>query len=228
MLKNNHVTFSNTPNPSFNKGTILKKVISFLEDVLLEFQKHCKGQIATAEEELNEELGKMLNYYSKDKAFIFQAETIQKPQKGRDRRVDIGAFMHYADANPFFTIEAKRLLSSFSKKREKEYVLGVDPKKISGGIERFKSNVHGVNLPQSALVGYVQDNDSKYWYGAINKWIRGLIAGTIASPLSWDSNDLLKNTCGLSNGKLAVFKSRSEKINKTKISLRHYFVNLCP
>ncbi len=37
---------------------------------------------------------------------------------------------------------------------------------------------------------------------------------------------LLNNTCGFTDLRLAKFISESEKIDQTKISLNHYFINL--
>lgn len=227
MLKDNHNSVSNIPNPSIRKGTIKDKLIGFLEKTLYIFQEHFKGKVNESEEDLNEQLGKTLNYFSKDQPFIFQPETKQKQLKGIDRRVDIGVFRHFSDPTPFFTIEAKRLSTSIPKNREKEYILGSDPAKFSGGIERFKHNVHGVNLTHSALIGYVQNEDGKHWYNAINSWIQELIDGGISTPLQWISNDLLINTCGFKDLRVVKSISESEKINQTKISLNHYFIDLC-
>lgn len=227
MLKDNHNSIANIPTPSIKKGTIIEKLIEFIEGTLCKFQNEFKGRVNDSEENLNEQLGKILNYYSKSQSFIFQQETIQKQSKGQNRKVDIGVFKHYADSNPFFTIEAKRLTTSIPANREKEYILGNDPTKLSGGIERFKHNVHGINLNHSAIIGYVQNQNIKYWYDTINKWIQQLVDGKIKSPLNWISSDLLNNTCGFSDLRLAKFISENEKVNKTKISLNHYFVNLC-
>jgi hypothetical protein len=227
MLKDNHNLVSNTPNPSIKKGTIKKKLIGFLEETLYKFQEHFKGKVNESEEYLNEQLGKTLSYFSKDQAFIFQAETKQKQPKGIDRRVDIGVFRHFSDPNPFFTIEAKRLSTSIPNNRKKEYVLGSNPTKFTGGIERFKHNVHGVNLDHSALIGYVQNEDLKFWHKSINNWIQEQIDDKIQSPLKWVLNDLLENTCGFKDLRYAKFISESRKIDKTKINLNHYFINLC-
>lgn len=227
MLKDNYNHVSNVPNPSIKKGTIKEKLIIFLEETLYKFQEHFKGKVNDSEENLNEQLGKTLSYFSKNQAFIFQAESKQKQPRGIDRRVDIGVFRHFSDPNPFFTIEAKRLTTSMPKNREKEYVLGDNLTKLSGGIERFKNNVHGVNLDHSAIIGYVQNEDGKYWYNTINSWIQELIDGTIISTLNWLSNDLLNNTCGFTDSRLVKCISESNKINQTKISLNHYFINLC-
>lgn len=227
MLKDNHNSVSNIPNPSIKKGTIKEKLIKFLEETLYKFQEQFKGEVNSSEENLNEQLGKTLTYFSKSQTFIFQAETKQKQPKGIDRRVDIGVFRHFADPNPFFTIEAKRLTTTIPKNREKEYVLGNDSIKLSGGIERYKHNVHGVNLDHSAIIGYVQNEDSIYWYNTINNWIQELIDGKIKSSLNWISNDLLNNTCDFTDLRLAKFISDSERTNQTKIILNHYFINLC-
>lgn len=227
MLKDNHNPVSNIPNPSIRKGTIKEKLIEFVEDTLYKFQKQFKGEVNTSEEVLNEQLGKTLSYYSNSKAFIFQQETIQKQKKGQNRKVDIGVFRHFSDPNPFFTIEAKRLTTSIPKNREREYVLGGDSNKLSGGIERFKHNVHGVNLDHSAIIGYVQNEDGKHWYSIINNWIQELIDRGIQSPLKWISSDLLINTCDFKDLRVVKSISESEKTNQTKISLNHYFINLC-
>lgn len=227
MLKDNHNSIPNIPNPSIKKGSIRTKLIEFIEATLYKFQYQFKGEINTSEEVLNEHLGKTLSYYSKTQPFIFQAETIQKQKKGQNRKVDIGAFKHYADVDPFFTIEAKRLSSSIRNNRKKEYVTGNDPTKLTGGIERFKHNVHGVNLLHSAIIGYVQNEDLKFWYETVNDWIQELISGKTKSPLRWNFTDLLCNTCNFKDLRFAKFKSESEKIDKTKISLNHYFIDLC-
>ncbi len=228
MLKDNNKQISNIPNPSIKKGSITKKLIEFIEDTLLVFQKQFKGEIDTSEEVLNEYLGKTLSYQSKSLPFIFQQEAIQKQKKGQNRKVDIGVFCHYAETTPFFTIEAKRLTTSLSKNRDKEYVTGNDPTRLSGGIERFKHNVHGTDLTESALVAYVQKENPKHWFDKINNWINQLITQEIKSLLEWTSNDLLTNVCDFKDHRLAKFVSISIKTNKTNISLNHYFVNLIP
>ncbi len=227
MLKDNHTPISNVPDPSIKKGTIKEKLIEFLEESLYKFQNQYKGLINVSEEVLNEHLGKTLSYFSKSQPFFFQPETRQQQVQGHDRRVDIGVFKHFADTAPFFTIEAKRLSTSIPNNREKEYVLGNDPTKYTGGIERFKHNIHGVNLNHSALIGYVQNHDGNHWFNAVNIWIQELIDAKVNSPLKWISNDLLINTCGFKDGRYTKFISESEKIDKTKINLNHYFVNLC-
>lgn len=227
MLIDNYNYLHNVPNPSIKKGTIKEKLIIFLEETLYEFQDYFKGKVNESEENLNEQLGKTLNYFSKNETFIFQAETKQKQPKGIDRRIDIGVFKLFSDPNPFFTIEAKRLTTAMPKNREKEYVLGINPAKLSGGIERYKHNVHGVNLEHSAIIGYVQNENGKHWHSTINNWIQELIDGKIKSSLRWIANDLLANSCGFKDMRVIKSVSLHEKIDKTKICLNHYLINLC-
>jgi hypothetical protein len=226
MLKDNHTPISNVPNPSIKKGSIAKKLIEFIEETLIKFQNQFIGNIDTSEEVLNEYLGKTFSYYSKEYPFIFQQETIQKQKRGQNRKVDIGVFRHFADTNPFFTIEAKRLTTALPNSREKEYVIGSDPLKLSGGIERFKHNVHGVNLLSSAIVGYVQRESSNYWFDKVNNWINQLITGNLQSSLKWSTNDLLVNHCKFKDTRVSKFSSENIKSNKTTTTLNHYFIDL--
>ncbi len=92
---------------------------------------------------------------------------------------------------------------------------------MTGGIERFKHNLHGVNLKQSSIVGYVQREDNKYWFTKINNWIKELI-----DSIFWDNSDLLTNTCSFQDVRLAKFSSINKKIDNSNITLNHYFVNL--
>ena len=228
MLRDSNKQISNIPNPSIKKGSITKRLLVFLEDTLLVFQKQFKGEVDTSEEVLNEHLGKTLNYHSKSLPFIFQQETIQKQKKGQNRKVDIGVFKHYAESNPFFTIEAKRLTTSLPKSRKKEYVIGDDPSKQSGGVERFKHDIHGVDLPDSAIVGYIQRENISHWLSEINQWITDLITNKIKSVLPWDANDLLLSELGFKDEDVvSKFSSENLRINGSSIKLNHYFVNLC-
>ena len=124
---------------------------------------------------------------------------------------------------PLFTIEAKRLPTIGRDKdgnsREKEYVEG----KL-GGIERFKRNLHGRNLPQSAMIGYVQKETCSHWHSKINEWINELISN---NSDFWDSEDLLIETNDFSTTKkYASQNTRIVDSNRDKIILYHYLMEL--
>lgn len=226
MLKDNSPKFSNTPSPSHKKGTIKGKLQELIQSSLIAFQKQCVGWVDTSEEELNEQLGKTLSFQAKSTIFIFQQETIQKQKKGQNRKVDIGVFKHYADINPFYTIEAKRLTDALPKSREREYVIGEDSSKLSGGIERYKHNIHGKDLEDSAMVGYIQGGDARHWHVKINDWIEDLVTGKIISVLTWNKTDLLLNTCGFNDRTISSFLSVGQKSDGSQINLSHFFINL--
>jgi len=223
MLKDNN-PIVNKPNPSYKKGSIIEKLIAFLDETLLIFQKENKGEINTPEKDLNQKLSLTLEKHSriKDVGFLFQQETIQKQSNKHNRSVDIGVFSLYGDlTTPIYTIEAKRLTTTLPNNRKKEYIIGENNAKLTGGIERFKNNLHGVNLNKSSIVGYVQREDNKYWFDKINKWIKELIDNVF-----WKKADLLRNTCGFNDIRLAKFISINERNDNSIITLTHYFINL--
>ena len=136
--------------------------------------------------------------------------------------ITIGVFLHYKDDAPFFTLEAKRL-PTFPKKREKEYVIGDDDQKYSGGIERFKRNLHGVNLKESAMIAYVQSGDCSHWSLLINSWIQDLIDNSSNSTLQWTKSDLLKESKNRNN-EYYKYHSTNTKTDGTSIVLSYNFV----
>lgn len=226
MLKDKLNPATNAPAPSCSKGKINSRLLAFIDETLPVFQAEFKALHKSSEEELTQHLVKTLAYYANRKmpSFIFQQETIQKQEKGQNRKVDIGVFLHYKDDAPFFTLEAKRL-PTFPKKREKEYVIGDDDQKYSGGIERFKRNLHGVNLKESAMIAYVQSGDCSHWSLLINSWIQDLIDNSSNSTLQWTKSDLLKESKNRNN-EYYKYHSTNTKTDGTSIVLHHYLVNI--
>ncbi len=225
MIKDYSKYTYNIPNPSFEKGTIIKKLNKFIWDTLIIFQHEFKGHQKSSEDVLSEHLSKTFDFYAKQLPFIFIREAAQIQTKGQNRNVDIGVFQYYAEQTPFFVIEAKRL-PTLPKRREKEYVIGDNLSKPSGGIERFKLNMHGKNLSESAMIGYVQSGDLKKWFHEINKWIEALIKKTNNPDLQWKMGDMLKNKCGFKKEEISHFISENKKNDNTSIKLYHYFVNM--
>jgi hypothetical protein len=119
--------------------------------------------------------------------------------------------------NPFFTIEAKRLPTPGTG-REKEYVEG-----NLGGIERYKRGHHGNNLPQSAMVGYVQNETCLHWFKKINEWINDLIQTNTDVDIVWDNPDLLIHSNNFDKVQKYISENRREN---DSITLYHYLMNL--
>ena len=225
MLKDEYSSEINIPSPSHEKGKINKCLLEFVDETLPVFQTEFKGLNISSEEVLTEHLVKTFAYHSNGKLpFIFLQEAIQKQTKGQNRKVDLGVFLHYKDDAPFFTFEAKRL-PTLPKSREKEYVIGNDSYKPTGGIERFKLNLHGINLKESGIIGYVQSDTVQEWSNKINGWIYELIGSTSISEIFWSKSDLLINTEN-KTGVITKYKSENERTDKSTIVLHHFLVDI--
>ncbi|WP_457748602.1 hypothetical protein, partial [Sulfurimonas sp.] len=76
--------------------------------------------------------------------------------------VIIGGINYYSN-EPFIVFEAKRLNNTLGKSRKKEYVVGRVYKDSqgnnkylnSGGMERFKKEIHGKRLKYVGMIGYM-------------------------------------------------------------------------
>lgn len=113
---------------------------------------------------------------------------------------------------PLFVVESKRLPSPTY---EKEYVIG---KNKNGGIERFKIEKHGKELPQCGLVGFIEDFSKDYWIKTINDWIIELSK----TDKNWSNEEILvestySNNCCYSNSKV-------KRISSEPVLLHHFLI----
>lgn len=182
-----------------------------------------------AENCLNESLCGFLNICSRSDLplchFIHEAS-----QRGR-RKVDLAAKPiqkiyvkgHlYSKNDPIFAIEGK-LLPPPGKKREREYLTGLDGK-ITGGVQRFKLGEHGGKLHEAGIVGYVKKHSLQYWFETINSWIDELILSD--EHIEWKEGEKL--TSFHENNYSAYMTSENsrnaEKCNSNTILLHHFWV----
>jgi len=127
-------------------------------------------------------------------------------------------------AESIFQVECKRLPipKPYTKDRvETEYVIGTT--KNRGGIERFKSKIHGFHLKQSAIIGYVESETTDYWYKKINDWIEIEIAKK-SEILQWCSLDHL--IIMTKNDLFAKFQSTCTRDQLSDIKIYHYLIDL--
>ena len=218
-----------------SKRISIKKVFSFVEKCLPAFK--IKYSTLEPEDGLTQELVYILDNESREKLPLcgFSAEHMEDTTKGNSRRDDIGIraikgttiqTTYYPDNKPFIAIEAKRLNSKITKVRQKEYVVGrYDKKKYieSGGIERFKKEIHGRGLVYVGMIGYVQTGDFDTWLTKINNWIKEEIKAPTSNDLIWEEKDQLK-----SDKESKLFNTYlSQHQCKTKdISMYHIWINL--
>ncbi len=113
--------------------------------------------------------------------YIVQHQSIEDLTRGDSPAPDIGIHLDIDDAAsppPKITVfEGKRLTKGLGAKRHREYVFGYEKKGKHvpcGGIERFKRSIHGQNLNQAGIIGYIQEETPPYWHGQINFWISEL------------------------------------------------------
>lgn len=159
----------------------LETIVSFVRKQLPLWAADPDTTKNEAENGLNESLCGFLDIQSRNDLplcyFMHEAS-----QRGR-RKVDLAAkpTQHilveghlYTKNDPVFVIEGKLLPPPPGKKREREYLTGLDGE-TTGGIQRFKLGEHGGKLNEAAIVGYVKKNSLLFWCETINLWIDELI-----------------------------------------------------
>ena len=156
------------------------------------------------------------------------------PQPAR-RRVDIGvhaaeeeglyvANQMYGLDDAFYTLEAKRLPTPGTG-REHEYVVG-NGSKQSGGIERFKENLHGDRLDYSGMVAYIQEDREPSWLENVNQWILDLATHPPTNARStWSQNDLLRQET-TATPRVREFSSNHHRAHGSPIQLWHFWLYL--
>ena len=128
--------------------------------------------------------------------------------------------------DPVLVIECKRLPAP-SKVREKEYVTGTSPDKITGGIQRFKLGFHGAKHELAAMVGYIQEQFDKDWRNTINGWIKELIAKPIGDGCVWADDEilyLLENNAA--TGIIKCYSKHRRNANNRKIEIHHIWISM--
>ncbi len=123
--------------------------------------------------------------------------------------------------------EAKRLSKKLPKRREKEYVIGEyengKQTRNSGGIERFKNERHGKDTVNACILGYLQTDSRDYWLTKINGWIQDEIDSSQDKRLMWEKEDCLKFS--KSKKRLSFYESKSSRLSKEKIRLKHIWID---
>jgi len=214
-------------------GELISKLLEFIEKNLPGFSKKYINSDIRNEKSLNYKLTDYLNIRVRDvKLPLLFREYMEDPLIGNSPQVDVGTIRtDFYTGKSIFSFEAKRLNGKdISERREKEYVVGrlENDKYIdSGGIERFKKNIHGQGLKHCGIIGYVQKKDFKYWYQKINSWIDELINDR-SHNLKWNNEDkLVKN---YEKTVTAKYNSKHSRLKDGPISLTHLWVLLgtCP
>ena len=212
-------------------------VLNLIENNIIDFHKELK--IAISEYKENNDMKKVTleneddvtiilrRFLSDlDSPFDFEFQTKSPEKMGG---TDIGILRKFSKPRhiPFCIMEAKRLPTPKDKKRqETEYVCYKDVKK-QGGIERFKTTVHGTKLPFSIMVAYIQKENATHWHNKVNEWIEEQITTSSNPQLSWFIEDQLTQNQSFFQNKITKYNSTHSRINIDKIDLTHYWIDLC-
>ena len=212
-----------------------EKVIQFIISCLPEFQNHFLN--IDNEDGLTQELVYILDNNSRHQVplYGFSREHMEYTSKGNSPQDDIGVrgiqgiiidTISYANNKPFMVFEAKRLDSKLDHQRKKEYVVGrlKDNKYLnSGGIERFKKEIHGRDLNYVGMIGYLQTDNFDTWFNKINGWIEEEIISPSSKNLIWSTQDIL-----LENQKNSLYYTYNSqhKCRTKEIHMCHIWVNV--
>lgn len=198
----------------------------FINDALPQFEPFSldsKGIIVKAEDDITEDLSVFLDYEQEKKSGQFK---FVNQSKKSDIGVKYGRGYTSYNRSNICWIEAKRLPTpDLNIRDEKEYVVIDKKKKGKGGIERFKENKHGPNLPYSIMIGYIQDYSFDYWLQKINTWIKDISE----QDLFWSKGEVLKPytyTTPLNGRFISIHSRRSKKQVLQNIELRHFWISL--
>ena len=190
------------------------------------WRNHPERELVEAEEALNGQLCKFLNYAANTE--FPMAQFHHEERQAERRRVDLSAvsdiLVGHTKYEPFLVMEGKRLPTP-SSDREREYVIGT--KKTSVGIERFKLGLDGDKLNRAAMIGYVQSGSFGAWHTFINEWIADLSA---VSSGNWSADDYLTLDANGTGDRVAICRSAHPRVNaaSSKIELDHLWVEMAP
>lgn len=192
---------------SISENSTVQHILVFLRNSLIEFgQAFVSSNIQIhREDDISGQLALLFQVKAKTENLLFDFN----PKVGVDFGIHISPMQ--LGAKPIFIAEAKRL-----SKSHKDYV-----KNPNGGIERFKREQDGFgkHLTQSAMIGYIQQENKEYWETKINSWVEELIKSE--TDVVWNESDKL-----IQNDSVSDFISSHQRISGNPISLYHFWINL--
>jgi len=192
---------------SIPENLTVQRILVFLKRSLIEFENEFKtAQLQIhREDDISGQLALFFQSRAKNENLLFDFN----PKVGVDFGIHISPLQ--LGAKPFFIVEAKRLYIP-----NKEYV-----KNPNGGIERFKREQDGFgkHLTQSAIIGYIQQENKEFWEEKINNWIEELIDSE--TDIIWNNEDKL-----IANHPVSDFISSHQRVTEKPINLYHFWINL--
>lgn len=207
-------------------------IINFVYQQLPFWRDNTNRPVEQSEDKLNLQLCKFLDSCAREDFPMvrFDHEEYQTDQRQVDlsaspvESMRLGAKL-YTIYDPILVLESKRLPAPPSN-REKEYVTGSTPQKISGGIQRFKLGLHGKEHDFVAMIGYVQDRSACHWHGKINGWILELVNNPIGDGCIWTANETLNPLEEDKTKGIASYRSNHSRTIGDKIEIHHLWITM--
>lgn len=207
------------------KGQIKRVLYSYLDSTIPSYcnwisnEDNWKKQ---KEDFYNQRLARFLN---KERTNSCPFDFVHQSSQGKNRSLDIGVHISSDSGEAIIGIEGKRLPTGSDKKREKEYLYFDDPQKIYGAVERFKHHLHGINMSESIIIGYIQTGNINYWHSKINSWVDELEIQSSHPEISWAKEDKLKISSGFTCKNIGKFESVNSRLEGMQpIYLTHYLI----
>lgn len=178
-------------------GTLVLRTINFVQRQLPAWRDDLDRPVEASEDKLNLQLCKFLDSHARNEFPMVRFD--HEEYQSSYRRVDLSASLVVSTLieatphtiyDPILVFECKRLPAP-SSDREKEYVTGGKDRK-SGGIQRFKLNLHGADLKLVAMIGYIQKRFARDWQHDINTWILELCHGISEDGCNWAEGETLE------------------------------------
>jgi hypothetical protein len=120
--------------------------------------------------------------------------------------------------------ECKRLSIDIENERKDEYVTG--HKKTSGGIQRFKLEVHGKEHKIAGMIGYIQTGTYLDWQKTINNCIDNLCGKPDENGLCWNECEHINTIEYDEKNNKYHGKSLHPRKTKPDITIHHLWVNM--
>jgi|SRR5882672_5054244 len=215
-------------------ATFGHELLNFIAGELPSWRDHHDRPRETAETVLTSQLCAHLNSVARRSIGwdVLQFKVEEPDERQKVRKVDLVASpcgstiwiegRRHTIFDTLMPIECKRLPTPRGKDRdEREYVISRHTS--TGGIQRFKAGHHGAGHTLGAMIGYVQEETTKFWNERIGGWIKGL-AGT---QLGWTLKDLLEIERDYASLRLTILRSSHERQSGlAEIELLHLWIGM--
>jgi hypothetical protein len=166
----------------------VNNIIGFVYEQLDGWRNNPRLPMGKTEPALNPDLPKYLNACVRKTELEIQFAH-EEPQ-GNRRSIDFSvSYEDTAKYNEIITVFECKRLPEEEKYRKDEYVTG--HKQKSGGIQRFKLELHGKMHTVVGMIGYVQKDSCPEWQVIINNCIYSLCGKPDENSLIWNTGEHL-------------------------------------